>query len=264
MRDGPCPCRHMTSCLVVQHVAAEPLGHRHRARAGRESAPTCAAPSPVTPSRRTSPATMASSSWADRCRPARTRGSRADGPRWPSCGTPSLVACRRWASASGRSCWRWPPAAGPTPVPTGPRSGGPRVDLLAAHDGDDRFSPGSRPACRCCTGTATPSICRRGLGTWRANGRYPNQAFGVGPAAWGLQFHLEVTTDAVDGFLRAFPADAAPCPGRSAAADRNDATSSRSSPGPWRDLAFDRFAALVAAGATRRHRWISPRFRRYF
>ena len=33
---------------------------------------------------------------------------------------------------------------------------------------------------------------------------YANQAFRVGPAAWGLQFHIEVDVAAVEGFMAAF------------------------------------------------------------
>jgi GMP synthase-like glutamine amidotransferase len=36
------------------------------------------------------------------------------------------------------------------------------------------------------------------------NDRYVNQAFRVGDSAWGLQFHLEVTADAVQTFVDAF------------------------------------------------------------
>ncbi len=42
-----------------------------------------------------------------------------------------------------------------------------------------------------------------------SNGNYRNQAFRLGPAAWGLQFHLEVTPTAVQRFVDAFPAEAA-------------------------------------------------------
>ena len=80
------------------------------------------------------------------------------------------------------------------------------------------------------------------------NARYPNQAFRVGAAAWGLQFHLEVTVDAVEGLLGAFPTDATRAPG-GAAAVRETTTAALADLAPWRDLAFDRFAALVA-GAT--------------
>jgi GMP synthase-like glutamine amidotransferase len=37
-----------------------------------------------------------------------------------------------------------------------------------------------------------------------SNDRYVNQAFRVGDRAWGLQFHLEVTADAVAAFVAAF------------------------------------------------------------
>ncbi len=74
--------------------------------------------------------------------------------------------------------------------------------------------------------------------------RYPNQAFRVGEAAWGLQFHLEVTVDAVDGLLDSFPTDAARAPGGGAAV-REATGASLAALIPWRDLAFDRFAALV-------------------
>jgi hypothetical protein len=77
--------------------------------------------------------------------------------------------------------------------------------------------------------------------------RYANQAFRVGPAAWGLQFHLEVTPAAVDGFLREFGADAARAPG-GAPAIRRATAGALETLSPWRDLVFDRFAALVDAG----------------
>ncbi|MEE1799757.1 methyltransferase domain-containing protein [Streptomyces sp. JV176] len=76
--------------------------------------------------------------------------------------------------------------------------------------------------------------------------RYPVQAFRVGGAAWGLQFHLEADKAAVDAFVAAFPAEAATAPGlREAAPDELAA------PAPYRDLVFGRFAALVAARAGR-------------
>jgi GMP synthase-like glutamine amidotransferase len=79
------------------------------------------------------------------------------------------------------------------------------------------------------------------------NERYPNQAFRVGEAAWGLQFHLEVTAAAVEGFLDAFPTDAARAPG-GAVAVRAATAASLAALAPLRDQAFDRFAALVAGG----------------
>jgi GMP synthase-like glutamine amidotransferase len=38
--------------------------------------------------------------------------------------------------------------------------------------------------------------------------RYPHQAFRLGPAAWGLQFHLEVDAAAVGRFVEAFGSEA--------------------------------------------------------
>jgi GMP synthase-like glutamine amidotransferase len=74
--------------------------------------------------------------------------------------------------------------------------------------------------------------------------RYPNQAFRITEAAWGLQFHLEVTPEAVDGLVDAFPGDAGRAPGgvdglNAATAPSLDVLA------PWRDQVFDRFAALV-------------------
>ena len=78
--------------------------------------------------------------------------------------------------------------------------------------------------------------------------RYANQAFRVGGAAWGLQFHLEVTPKAVDGFLHAFAADATSVPGGPEAI-RHAGLAALTALAPWRDLVFDRFAALVSAHA---------------
>jgi len=41
-----------------------------------------------------------------------------------------------------------------------------------------------------------------------SSARYPHQAFRLGPAAWGLQFHLEVDAAAVTRFVTAFGAEA--------------------------------------------------------
>jgi GMP synthase-like glutamine amidotransferase len=79
-----------------------------------------------------------------------------------------------------------------------------------------------------------------------SNHHYANQAFRLGDAAWGVQFHIEVTAEAVNGFVRAFATEAAGAPG-------GGMRISRSAPGvlaglesPRRQV-FDRFAALVAA-----------------
>ena len=83
--------------------------------------------------------------------------------------------------------------------------------------------------------------------------RYANQAFRVGPAAWGLQFHLEVTPAAVDGFLREFGADAARAPGGAPAIRRaTGARSRRSAPGvTWSSTGSPPWST---PGPARRHR----------
>ncbi len=76
------------------------------------------------------------------------------------------------------------------------------------------------------------------------NRRYTNQAFRLGGTAWGVQFHLEVNSEAVGEFLAAFGADADAVPGGPELIEK-------STPGaveelrPARDLVLGRFAALV-------------------
>lgn len=76
--------------------------------------------------------------------------------------------------------------------------------------------------------------------------RYANQAFRVGPVAWGLQFHVEVDEHTVDAFVAADAAEAEAADGGAtglaAAAPHRLAAL-----GPARDLVLDRFAALVAS-----------------
>jgi GMP synthase-like glutamine amidotransferase len=79
------------------------------------------------------------------------------------------------------------------------------------------------------------------------NTTYANQAFRLGTASWGLQFHLEVTQTAVEGFLHAFGADAEHLPG-GAAVIRSATPSSLERLAPVRDEVCRRFAGLVAAG----------------
>jgi GMP synthase-like glutamine amidotransferase len=83
-----------------------------------------------------------------------------------------------------------------------------------------------------------------------SNVHTPHQAFRLGEAAWGVQFHLEVTAAAVEGFLTAFAADAADLPGgpeavRAATPDALTALA------PSRDLVCTRFAGLVASRLNR-------------
>ena len=67
---------------------------------------------------------------------------------------------------------------------------------------------------------------------------YPNQAFRLGPAAWGLQFHLEVDQAATDRFVASF-GDEADDPG----AISRDAAGQLARSSAVRTLVLDRFAA---------------------
>jgi GMP synthase-like glutamine amidotransferase len=83
-----------------------------------------------------------------------------------------------------------------------------------------------------------------------ANTSYANQAFRVGEVAWGLQFHLEVTEEAVEGFLRAFSTDAAGAPGGSDRIRTATSLALEELTAP-RNLVLGRFAGLVAAQINR-------------
>jgi GMP synthase-like glutamine amidotransferase len=78
-----------------------------------------------------------------------------------------------------------------------------------------------------------------------SNDNSPNQAFRLGEVAWGVQFHLEVTPEAVEGFVAAFPGDAAGVSG-GADAIRSATPAALAALGPSRDLVCRRFADLVA------------------
>jgi hypothetical protein len=83
-----------------------------------------------------------------------------------------------------------------------------------------------------------------------SNVHYANQAFRIGRSAWGVQFHLEVTPEAVEGFLNEFSKEAAGAPGgiegiRAATPEALRAL--RAS----RDRVLARFARLVAAPVSR-------------
>ena len=69
--------------------------------------------------------------------------------------------------------------------------------------------------------------------------RYPNQAFRVGPAAWGLQFHVEVTLEAVARLVEQFHGD----PAILAEADARLADLA-----PTGRAILDRFAAVATRG----------------
>ena len=74
---------------------------------------------------------------------------------------------------------------------------------------------------------------------------YRNQAFRVGDVAWGVQFHLEVTAEAVDDFVTAFVDEARTVAGGPDAIRRATPLALEQLR-PWQKLVFDRFAALVA------------------
>jgi GMP synthase-like glutamine amidotransferase len=88
--------------------------------------------------------------------------------------------------------------------------------------------------------------------------RYPNQAFRLGPCAWGLQFHLEVDGAAVAAFLAAFGAEAAAAgvPPESVAAATPESLERLASA---RGTVLGRFAAVVGAQSrirpASRRRW---------
>jgi GMP synthase-like glutamine amidotransferase len=78
------------------------------------------------------------------------------------------------------------------------------------------------------------------------NSNYANQAFRLGTAAWGLQFHLEVTESAVNGFISNFGADAEHLPGGAEGIGAAAPTAVNVLT-PMQRLVFGRFAALVLA-----------------
>ncbi|HVB90828.1 MAG TPA: type 1 glutamine amidotransferase [Acidimicrobiales bacterium] len=82
-----------------------------------------------------------------------------------------------------------------------------------------------------------------------SNDRYPHQAFRVGETAWGVQCHLEVTAEAVEGFLAAFTDQAATVAGGPDAI-RRDMPAALDALQWSRDLIFDRFAELIVARST--------------
>jgi GMP synthase-like glutamine amidotransferase len=74
---------------------------------------------------------------------------------------------------------------------------------------------------------------------------YEQQAFRCGRCAWGLQFHVEVDTGAVEEFVRCFGADAFSA-GTSPDAIRAVTPDAVAKLEPWRTEIVARFATLVA------------------
>lgn len=87
------------------------------------------------------------------------------------------------------------------------------------------------------------------------NANYPNQGFRIGAAAWGLQFHLEVTAPAVEGFLTDFGADADHTVGGPEAI-RASTEKALAALAGTRGLVLQRFAGLVADPSATR--WATP------
>ncbi|HEY3841742.1 MAG TPA: hypothetical protein VGL48_00700 [Acidimicrobiales bacterium] len=83
------------------------------------------------------------------------------------------------------------------------------------------------------------------------NANYPNQAFRIGSLAWGLQFHLEVTQAALEGFVSTFATDAASVPG-GAEGILKATPPALAGLTVIRDLVFERFADLVVTHARER------------
>jgi GMP synthase-like glutamine amidotransferase len=77
---------------------------------------------------------------------------------------------------------------------------------------------------------------------------YANQAFRTGPRAWGLQFHLEADSRAVDAFLSAFSKEAE-AQGAMPQTIAAQSTAAIAAIVPARRKVFDRFASLVSAAA---------------
>ncbi len=74
--------------------------------------------------------------------------------------------------------------------------------------------------------------------------RYPNQAFRLGPVAWGLQFHLEADRDVVDAFATSAVADGEdPVVVEPIVAEADARLAALA---PVSDAVLGRFAALVA------------------
>jgi GMP synthase-like glutamine amidotransferase len=234
----------MTSCLVVQHVAAEPpwaIGTALTRAGTRPDVRRIFAGDPLPSDASGHDGVVVMGGPMSACSDEGFASRRAEVALLRDAlgrGVPMLGVClgaQLLALAAGARVY---------PGGDGPEVGWSGVDLLATRDDDALFAgfPARLPVLHWHGDTLDLPPGASHLAT---NGRYPNQAFRAGPAAWGLQFHLEVTAAAVDGLLAAFPADAARAPGGAAAIGEATAPSLDLLV-PWRDLAFDRFAALVA------------------
>ena len=131
------------------------------------------------------------------------------------------------------------------PGATGPEIGWGPVDLLPAC-GDDPLFCGLPSSLTVMHWHGDTFDLPAGAISLMSNDNYPNQGFRIGAAAWGVQFHLEVTEPAVEGFIAEFTAESELAPGGSAGI-RQATAPSLASLAQSSGLAFQRFAALVVA-----------------
>jgi GMP synthase-like glutamine amidotransferase len=127
----------------------------------------------------------------------------------------------------------------------GPEVGWGTVDLTVEARGDRLFS-GLAPTLTVLHWHGETFTVPRGSIALAKSALYDEQAFRVGEAAWGLQFHLEVDERAVESFCGTFAADALAArttPGEIRAAS----PASLDALLPQRDKVLERFAGLVVA-----------------
>jgi GMP synthase-like glutamine amidotransferase len=134
---------------------------------------------------------------------------------------------------------------------SGPEIGWAPVQLLAASRSDPLFAglPDQLTVLHWHGDTFDLPVGAQRLAT---NSTYRNQAFRIGDLAWGLQFHIEVTAEAVERFLAAFDSEAQQAIGGSSAIRTASDVALDSLRGA-RELVLDRYAALVAERVPGRH-----------
>ncbi len=222
----------MPKCLIVEHVAPEPpfAIAEAFARAGVDVDRRRVFDGDASPGR-TRRLRRLWWSWAVPCRPAPTTTS----PPGPAelallaealrLGVPTIGVClgaQLLAVAAGR--------IGVSKGPSGPEIGWGTVELTPACAADPLLA--ELPArLEVMHWHGDTFDLPQGAIHLIENPTYVNQGFRVGDTAWGLQFHLEVDEDAVDGFLEAFAAEAASVDGGAAGHPGGHARSHRR-PGP--------------------------------
>jgi len=120
-----------------------------------------------------------------------------------------------------------------------PGDAGPEIGWAPVHVvGDDQLFTGLPPSFTVLHWHGDTVELPPGAELLASSDRYPNQAFRVGPVAWGLQFHVEVDAAAVAAFVTTFDGD----PAILAEADERLAELA-----PTSTLLLDRWATLVAS-----------------